>query len=90
MSNAVLAKYLTPWKFKRAQERAQRIAELRRRDGDDCRRCRRPLRFDLTPGHDRGPRSSGSRRSFPASPSRTATSSCATAAATPMPTTPRK
>ena len=56
MSNAVLAKYLTPWKFKRAQEREQRIAELRRRDGDDCRRCRRPLRFDLTPGHDRGPR----------------------------------
>ena len=56
MSNAVLAKYLTPWKFKRAQEREQRIAELRQRDGDDCRRCRRPLRFDLTPGHDRGPK----------------------------------
>ena len=56
MSNAVLAKYLTPWKLRRAQEREQRIAELRRRDGDDCRRCRRPLRFDLTPGHDRGPR----------------------------------
>lgn len=56
MSNAVLAKYLTPWKFRRAQEREQRIAELRRRDGDDCRRCRRPMRFGLTPGHELGPK----------------------------------
>ena len=37
--------------FKRDKER-QRLAELRRRDGDNCRRCRRPLRFDLPPGHD--------------------------------------
>jgi hypothetical protein len=49
--NAVIAKYLNPWKFKR-EEREQRIAELRRRDGDNCSRCRRPLRFDLPDGHD--------------------------------------
>ena len=27
---------------------------LRERDGDDCRRCRRPIRFDLPTGHDLG------------------------------------
>jgi hypothetical protein len=51
----VIAKYVTPWKFKR-QERERRIAELRRRDGDNCFRCRRPLRFDLPDGHDLGAR----------------------------------
>jgi len=55
MSRAIIAKYVTPWKFRREQE-AQRVAALRQRDGDDCRRCRRPIRFDLTPGHDKGPK----------------------------------
>ena len=32
------------------------MAALRGRDGDSCRRCRRPIRFDLPPGHDKGPR----------------------------------
>jgi hypothetical protein len=47
-----IAKYLTPWMFKRQQE--QRLLALRNRDGDDCRRCRRPMRFDLPKGHDMG------------------------------------
>ena len=33
----------------------QRFDALRRRDGDDCRRCRRPMRFDLPNGHDQAP-----------------------------------
>jgi hypothetical protein len=53
-SNANLVRFLNPWRARR--EREQRIAELRSRDGDDCRRCRRPIRFDLTDGHDQGPR----------------------------------
>lgn len=53
--NATLARYLNPWKFKREQQRLQRIAELRQRDGDHCRRCRRPVRFDLPAGHDQAP-----------------------------------
>ena len=55
MSRFDLARYVTPWKYRREQE-ARRVAELRRRDGDDCRRCRRPMRFDLPRGHDKGPR----------------------------------
>lgn len=51
----MIARYVTPWVFRREREEQQRIAELRSRDGDDCRRCRRPIRFDLTRGHDRGP-----------------------------------
>ena len=54
----MIAKYVTPWKFRREQH-AQRVAALRHRDGDDCRRCRRPIRFDLTPGHDKGPKIEG-------------------------------
>src|SRR5438045_6294006 len=53
MSRSIIAKYVTPWKYKREQER-KRLQSLRQRDGDDCRRCRRPLRFDLTDGHDLG------------------------------------
>ena len=53
-SEAFLARYL-PWAFRKDRERRQRAAALRQRDGDDCRRCRRPLRFDLTDGHDLGP-----------------------------------
>ena len=55
--NATLANYLNPCKFKREESaRQQRIAELRDRDGDNCQRCRRPLRFDLPDGHDQAPR----------------------------------
>ena len=46
-----LARYLTPWKLKR-ERAAERVRTLRSRDGDNCTRCRRPLRFDLPDGHD--------------------------------------
>jgi hypothetical protein len=55
MSRSIIARYVTPWVFKREQEEQRRIAELRSRDGDTCRRCRRPIRFDLIRGHDKGP-----------------------------------
>ena len=45
--------YLNPWRLKR-ERAAARIAALRARDGDNCVRCRRPMRFDLPPGHDQG------------------------------------
>ena len=54
MSRTIIARYVNPWKFRREQERA-RLNALRQRDGDDCRRCRRPMRFDLPRGHDTGP-----------------------------------
>lgn len=54
--NSSLGRYLNPWKFKREQETLQRIAELRLRDGDHCRRCRRTIRFDLPTGHDQAPK----------------------------------
>lgn len=50
-----IVRVLNPWKFKRDQL-AKRVAMLRQRDGDHCARCRRPLRFDLPPGHERGVR----------------------------------
>jgi 5-methylcytosine-specific restriction endonuclease McrA len=56
MPSSTLARYLNPWKHKREQEQLRRIQALRGRDGDECRRCRRPLRFDLPEGHDLGPR----------------------------------
>lgn len=52
----MIARYVNPWKHKREEEERQRIAALRDRDGDACSRCRRPLRFDLAPGHDSGPK----------------------------------
>src|SRR5437588_12990537 len=55
MSRSILVKYLAPWKYKREQAQL-RLTALRQRDGDACRRCRRPLRFDLPPGHDLGPK----------------------------------
>lgn len=55
MSPTLIAKYVTPWKYRR-DEQQRRVNALRSRDGDDCRRCRRPIRFDLTRGHDLGPR----------------------------------
>jgi hypothetical protein len=54
MSSAIV-KFVNPWKFRREQQ-AQRLQSLRQRDGDDCRRCRRPMRFDLPDGHDLGPK----------------------------------
>lgn len=56
MSRATIGRYVNPWKFKREQERLERIAALRERDGDNCRRCRRPMRFDLPNGHDLAPK----------------------------------
>jgi hypothetical protein len=56
MSSSILARYVNPWKYKREQEELQRVTALRERDGDDCRRCRRPMRFDLQSGHDLGPK----------------------------------
>lgn len=55
MSPMSLAKYVSPWTLKRDKAKQQQVAALRQRDGDDCRRCRRPIRFDLAPGHDKGP-----------------------------------
>lgn len=51
----MIAKYVTPWKFRREQEE-RRVASLRDRDGENCRRCRRPIRFDLPRGHDKAPK----------------------------------
>jgi hypothetical protein len=48
-------RYVSPWTARKNKERQQRVSTLRARDGDDCRRCRRPLRFDLPSGHDLGP-----------------------------------
>ena len=56
MSRSSIARYVNPWKFKREEAEQRRIAALRDRDGDSCSRCRRPLRFDLTPGRDSGPK----------------------------------
>jgi hypothetical protein len=56
MSRSIIARYVNPWKYKREQEEAAWLAALLARDGDECRRCRRPMRFDLTPGHDLGPK----------------------------------
>lgn len=55
MTGSVIIKYVNPWKFRREQN-AARIAALRHRDGDNCTRCRRPLRFDLQEGNDLMPK----------------------------------
>lgn len=55
MSRFDLSRFVTPWRYRREQQE-RRLAALRERDGDDCRRCRRPIRFDLAPGHDKGPK----------------------------------
>jgi hypothetical protein len=49
-----IARLVSPWKYRRDQAEAARVKALRQRDGDDCRRCRRPMRFDLPAGHDQG------------------------------------
>ena len=43
-------------RLRRRTREAAAIAELRSRDGENCARCRRPLRFDLPAGHDQGAR----------------------------------
>ena len=48
--HAVL-RFLMPGRYAR-ELRAQRLAELRERDGDHCRRCRHPIRFELPEGRD--------------------------------------
>jgi hypothetical protein len=55
MNSSVIARYVTPWRYRREQI-ALRLNALRKRDGDNCRRCKRPLRFDFPDGHDLGPR----------------------------------
>ena len=54
MAHGILT-LINPWKRKRARIAAE-IDALRRRDGEQCARCRRPLRFDLPAGHDQGAR----------------------------------
>jgi hypothetical protein len=51
MSSSI-ARFVSPWKYRREQEEAACISALRRRDGEGCRRCRRPIRFELPAGHD--------------------------------------
>lgn len=55
MTGSVIIKYVNPWKYRREQN-AARVAALRQRDGDGCKRCKRPLRFDLQEGHDLMPK----------------------------------
>jgi len=47
-----IARFVSPWKFRREREEAAQVRALRQRDGDECRRCRRTMRFDLPAGHD--------------------------------------
>lgn len=56
MSSPTLARYLSPWNFRRDREYASQVEAIRKRDGETCRRCRRPLRFDLPRGHERAPK----------------------------------
>ena len=56
MSRTIIAKYVTPWRYKRRQREVERLRALKLRDGENCARCRRPMRFDLPQGHDQGAR----------------------------------
>jgi len=56
MTRSFIAKYVSPWALRKDKKLLQRVAALRQRDGDSCRRCRRPIRFDLPSGHDKGPK----------------------------------
>jgi hypothetical protein len=56
MTRSFLARYVSPWALRRDKEEQRRVAALRSRDGDTCRRCRKELSFDLPDGHDRGAR----------------------------------
>ena len=50
-----ITRFLKPWSSRQDQIEQERLQLLRRRDGDSCRRCRRPMHFDLPSGHDRAP-----------------------------------
>jgi 5-methylcytosine-specific restriction endonuclease McrA len=50
---SLITKFLNPWRYQR-ELREERTAALRERDGDNCARCRRPIRFDRPAGHDQG------------------------------------
>jgi len=52
MAGKSFTKYLNPWKFRRERKLGLLLTALRARDGDNCARCRRPMRFDLPDGHD--------------------------------------
>lgn len=56
MTNSFLARYFRPLALRTDKAERERVAAIRSRDGDNCRRCRRPIRFDLPHGHDKGPR----------------------------------
>ena len=49
-----LLRFIAPSLHRRKQD-GERVRALRARDGEQCARCRRPLRFDLPAGHDQGP-----------------------------------
>ena len=51
MTRTILTRFLKPWTFKH-QQMQLRLGELRRRDGDNCARCRRPIQFDRPAGHE--------------------------------------
>ena len=55
MTRQHVARYLRPWTFA-GEEMQRRLDAVRKRDGDNCRRCRRPLHFDLPRGHDKAPK----------------------------------
>lgn len=56
MTRSFIATYVSPWALRKGKRLQQRVDALRQRDGDSCRRCRRPIRFDLPAGHDKGPK----------------------------------
>jgi hypothetical protein len=56
MSRTMIARYVTPWKYRREQREAEQVRALKLRDGEACARCRRAMRFDLPAGHDQGAR----------------------------------
>jgi hypothetical protein len=49
-----LIRFIAP-RFYRQRQFDDEVRALRSRDGDNCARCRRALRFDLPVGHDQGP-----------------------------------
>jgi len=51
MTRTILVRFLNPWMHKREQARLH-LDQLRRRDGDNCARCRRPIQFDRPAGHE--------------------------------------
>lgn len=51
---AAIFRYLNP-RLLRRDRLMDQVERLRARDGESCRRCRRPMRFDLPIGHDLAP-----------------------------------